>query len=228
MLYTCCLAKFRTNELRSKNPRVSDQISSCYLQILLVTVFCTYNDIIIFRVTGAGMGFLHKLHIIYLINDVLHNASRKTTLNVKSQLQQVIIPIYCHTFVGESQENQQRCEKVVRIWETNSYFDGDIIQVRSVSTVPVRRSRLLSIFFWFSRHSLSFGHDHRTIGIEYVFGYESCLHHLLSAPSKSAILDLEECNKLLNARNSLPQETGTGQYALQNCCFKITKLLKHE
>jgi hypothetical protein len=76
------------------------------------------------------MGFLHKLHIIYLINDVLHNAARKTTLNVKSQLQGVIIPIYCHTFVGESHENQQRCEKVVRIWETNSYFDSDVIEVQ--------------------------------------------------------------------------------------------------
>ena len=81
------------------------------------------------RVTGAGMGFLHKLHIIYLINDVLHNATRKTTLNVKSQLQEVIVPIYCHTFVGETQENQQRCEKVVRIWETNSYFDSDVLEV---------------------------------------------------------------------------------------------------
>ncbi len=76
------------------------------------------------------MGFLHKLHIIYLINDVLHNAVRKTTLNVKSQIQEVIVPVYCHTFVGESHENQQRCEKVVRIWETNSYFDSDVIEVR--------------------------------------------------------------------------------------------------
>ena len=75
------------------------------------------------------MGFLHKLHIIYLINDVLHNAIRKTTLNVKSQLQEVIVPIYCHTFVGESQENQQRCGKVVRIWETNSYFDSNVFEV---------------------------------------------------------------------------------------------------
>ena len=82
------------------------------------------------RVTGVGMGFLHKLHIIYLINDVLHNAVRKTSSNVKFQLQQVIVPIYCHTFVGESQENQQRCAKVVRIWETNSYFDSETIKVR--------------------------------------------------------------------------------------------------
>lgn len=85
-------------------------------------------DYMLLRVTGAGMGFLHKLHIIYLINDVLHNAIRKTTLNVKSQLQEVIVPIYCHTFVGESQENQQRCGKVVRIWETNSYFDSNVFE----------------------------------------------------------------------------------------------------
>ena len=76
------------------------------------------------------MGFLHKLHIIYLINDVLHNAARKATQNVQSQLQTVIVPIYCHTIVGESQENQQRCEKVVWIWETNNCFDNDVIEVR--------------------------------------------------------------------------------------------------
>lgn len=81
------------------------------------------------RVTGAGMGFLHKLHIIYLINDVLHNASRKTTLNVESQLQKIIVPIYCHTHIGETQENQQRCEKVVRIWETNEYFNSATLEV---------------------------------------------------------------------------------------------------
>ena len=89
------------------------------------------------------MGFLHKLHIIYLINDVLHNAARKTTLNVKSQLQKVIIPIYCHTIVGESQENQQRCEKVVRIWETNSYFDSEVIEVRFSAVVRLQYALVL-------------------------------------------------------------------------------------
>ncbi|XP_046851460.1 calcium homeostasis endoplasmic reticulum protein-like isoform X2 [Xenia sp. Carnegie-2017] len=85
-------------------------------------------DYLLLRVTGAGMGFLHKLHIIYLINDVLHNASRKTTLNVESQLQKIIVPIYCHTHIGETQENQQRCEKVVRIWETNEYFNSATLE----------------------------------------------------------------------------------------------------
>ena len=81
------------------------------------------------RVTGAGMGFLHKLHIIYLINDVLHHSARKSSNDVKGVLQEVIVPIYCNTFVGEGPENQQRLGKVIRIWETNNYFDSETIEV---------------------------------------------------------------------------------------------------
>lgn len=87
------------------------------------------------------MGFLHKLHILYLINDVRHNAVRKTSLNVKSQLQEVIVPIYCHTYIGETPENQQRCEKVVRIWETNDFFDSHIIKV--LCSCPIHRSQCI-------------------------------------------------------------------------------------
>ena len=76
------------------------------------------------------MGFLHKLHIIYLINDVLHHSARKSTQDVKPVFQDVIVPIFSCTFVGESPENQQRLGKVIRIWETNSYFDSEIIEVR--------------------------------------------------------------------------------------------------
>ena len=90
----------------------------------------TLKTIFIFRVTGVGMGFLHKLHIIYLINDVLHHSTRKSTQDVRPVFEEVIVPIYCCTFVGESSEHQQRLEKVIRIWETNSYFDIETIKVR--------------------------------------------------------------------------------------------------
>ena len=36
----------------------------------------------------------------------------------------------------------------------------------------------------------------------------------------------QECNELLNARNSLPQETGTGQYAFQNPLFQNYKIAR--
>lgn len=43
----------------------------------------------------SGENFASKLHLIYLVNDVLHHCARKNADDVKSELENIVIPMFC-------------------------------------------------------------------------------------------------------------------------------------
>ncbi|MXQ93477.1 hypothetical protein E5288_WYG021178 [Bos mutus] len=69
------------------------------------------------RITADGAHFELRLHLIYLINDVLHHCQRKQARELLAALQKVVVPIYCTSFLA-----------LLQLWEKNGYFDDSIIQ----------------------------------------------------------------------------------------------------
>ena len=82
-----------------------------------------------FRVLGPGMQFQHKLHIVYLVNDILHHCQRKGAQDLKKSLEDIIVPLFFCTQIGESPENLQKITKVLGIWESHNLFEASLLQV---------------------------------------------------------------------------------------------------
>ena len=82
-----------------------------------------------FRALGPGMQFQHKLHIVYLVNDILHHCQRKGAQDLQKALQDVVVPLFFVTQLGESPENLQKVTKVLGIWESHNLFEPSLLQV---------------------------------------------------------------------------------------------------
>ncbi|XP_071953503.1 calcium homeostasis endoplasmic reticulum protein-like [Antedon mediterranea] len=83
------------------------------------------------RITPKNVPFQAKLHLIYLINDVIHHCSRRGASDLQTAIQGVVVPIFCSALLCIDQmddEKRDRVEKVLKLWETNSYFNNDTIE----------------------------------------------------------------------------------------------------
>ncbi|KAG0431598.1 hypothetical protein HPB47_021652 [Ixodes persulcatus] len=69
------------------------------------------------KVTVPGAPFDMKLHIVYLINDVLHHCVRKNADGLKQALEQFVVPIFCTTSIGVDEEKGQKLAKASLITE---------------------------------------------------------------------------------------------------------------
>ncbi|KAK2554581.1 Calcium homeostasis endoplasmic reticulum protein [Acropora cervicornis] len=66
------------------------------------------------RALGPGMQFQHKLHIVYLINDILHHCQRKGAQDLQEALNNIVVPVFFATQLGESAENLQKINKKLK------------------------------------------------------------------------------------------------------------------
>ncbi|XP_058148619.1 calcium homeostasis endoplasmic reticulum protein [Dasypus novemcinctus] len=80
------------------------------------------------RITADAAHFELRLHLIYLINDVLHHCQRKQARELLAALQRVVVPIYCTSFLAVEEDKQQKIARLLQLWEKNGYFDDSIIQ----------------------------------------------------------------------------------------------------
>ncbi|CAH2241497.1 jg10664 [Pararge aegeria aegeria] len=80
------------------------------------------------KVTQPGAPFSQKLHIIYLINDVLHHCARKNAEDLKKNLENVVVPMFCNASIAVTEEQEGKLNKLLRLWESKSnYFDAAVI-----------------------------------------------------------------------------------------------------
>lgn len=69
-----------------------------------------------------------QLHIVYLVNDVLHHASRKHLSDLSSALQSVILPIFCMANANAPEARKERLTKLLGLWQKFKYFNEDILE----------------------------------------------------------------------------------------------------
>ncbi|KAK6635653.1 hypothetical protein RUM44_000907 [Polyplax serrata] len=80
------------------------------------------------KVVAPNAPFSQKLHIIYLINDVMHHCVRKNAEDLKKSLEEVVVPMFCSTSIGISEDHKTKLNKLINLWEAkNNYFSSDII-----------------------------------------------------------------------------------------------------
>ncbi|KAI5645246.1 surp module domain-containing protein [Phthorimaea operculella] len=81
------------------------------------------------KVTQAGAAFTQKLHIIYLVNDVLHHCARKNAEDLKKNLENVVVPMFCNASIAVTEEQEAKLNKLLRLWESKSnYFETAVIE----------------------------------------------------------------------------------------------------
>ena len=88
-----------------------------------------------YRVTQESASFTLKLHLIYLMNDVLHHCVRKYADELKQSLESVAVEMFCSGWTScasnggnltngkESVESRQaKLSKLIKLWEDKSIF----------------------------------------------------------------------------------------------------------
>ncbi|XP_066906139.1 calcium homeostasis endoplasmic reticulum protein isoform X1 [Halyomorpha halys] len=133
-----------------------DSISNGKAWILQRATSKSVNDLLarylLHKVLEPDKTFNHKLHIIYLVNDILHHCVRKHTEEFKIALEQVVVPMFCNASLGVNEEQQAKLNKLLTIWETkNHYFSDEIV------------SQLHDPVVSWSRYKSDRGADHREI-----------------------------------------------------------------
>lgn len=74
--------------------------------------------------------FTHKLHLIYLVNDVLHHCLRKGPDTLLKTLEQVVVHMFSNTSLSASDEEQNaKLQKLVVLWQTkNNLFERGVLE----------------------------------------------------------------------------------------------------
>ncbi|KPU78091.1 uncharacterized protein Dana_GF24403, isoform C [Drosophila ananassae] len=75
-----------------------------------------------------GSTFQQKLHLIYLVNDILHHCMRKNINDLKNSLENVVIPMFCSADLIASHDQRQKLAKLLSLWESKAkFFDACVI-----------------------------------------------------------------------------------------------------
>ncbi|XP_043507384.1 calcium homeostasis endoplasmic reticulum protein isoform X1 [Frieseomelitta varia] len=108
-----------------------DSISAGKAWILQNSVTPQSNQVVadhLLKKVIQATNFSHKLHIIYLVNDVLHHCARKKSMDLRKAMESVVVPMFCNTSLAASEEQLNKLNKLLSLWESkNNYFDEGII-----------------------------------------------------------------------------------------------------
>ncbi|KAI5711825.1 hypothetical protein M8J75_003386 [Diaphorina citri] len=86
-----------------------------------------FTKYLLYKVLNAS-SFLHKLHIIYLVNDILHHCVRKNVPELKKSVEDVVVPMFCNVAKDATEEQQVKLNKLLTLWESkNHYFSAEIV-----------------------------------------------------------------------------------------------------
>ncbi|KAH9496814.1 hypothetical protein Btru_010352 [Bulinus truncatus] len=80
------------------------------------------------RITAKEAPFQLRLHLIYLINDVMHHCVRRSVENLRLALETVVVPVFCTSSLSADDDKIQKLNKLLDLWEKNKYFSPDTIE----------------------------------------------------------------------------------------------------
>ncbi|CAK9302594.1 unnamed protein product [Gordionus sp. m RMFG-2023] len=79
------------------------------------------------RIMAVDANFDIRLHLIYLINDLMHHCIRKNVEELRGALDNIIIPIFCQTYVETLDTEREKLDKLLHLWESNNYFKPEYL-----------------------------------------------------------------------------------------------------
>ncbi|KAK4325591.1 hypothetical protein Pmani_003834 [Petrolisthes manimaculis] len=87
---------------------------------------------LLYKATVNNGPFNHKLHIIYLMNDVLHHCVRKNADDLKEALQKVLVPMFCSAMTIASDDQKSKLDKLLSLWESKiNLEEGVLMQLKN-------------------------------------------------------------------------------------------------
>ncbi|XP_064211274.1 calcium homeostasis endoplasmic reticulum protein isoform X2 [Tribolium castaneum] len=73
--------------------------------------------------------FSQKLHVIYLVNDLLHHCARKNANELKEALESVVVPMFCNAHISATEDQRAKLEKLLKLWESKAnYLDPNTVE----------------------------------------------------------------------------------------------------
>lgn len=77
-----------------------------------------------YKVTDPGASFQLKLHLIYLMNDVVHHCVRKNNDDLKGSLESVAVEMFSSAWVGchQDPDKEGKLNKLIKLWQDKSIF----------------------------------------------------------------------------------------------------------
>ncbi|XP_033210544.1 calcium homeostasis endoplasmic reticulum protein isoform X2 [Belonocnema kinseyi] len=109
-----------------------DSISAGKAWILQNSITPESNQVVadhLLKKVIQGSAFSQKLHIVYLVNDVLHHCARKKSMDLRKAMESVVVPMFCNASLAASEEQVNKLNKLLSLWESkNNYFDEGIIE----------------------------------------------------------------------------------------------------
>lgn len=77
---------------------------------------------LLYKVVQGTVPFSQKLHIVYLVNDVLHHCARKSANELKDALESVVVPMFCDASMGATDEQKAKLDKLLKLWESKANY----------------------------------------------------------------------------------------------------------
>ena len=80
-----------------------------------------------FRVTDSDSNFQLRLHLIYLMNDVVHHCVRKNNEDLKGSLESVAVEMFCSAWLCEGSDpisREGKLTKLIKLWQEKSIFSN--------------------------------------------------------------------------------------------------------
>ncbi|ROT83541.1 Calcium homeostasis endoplasmic reticulum protein [Penaeus vannamei] len=82
---------------------------------------------LLWKATANSGPFTHKLHIIYLMNDVLHHCVRKNADDLKEALEKVLAPMFCNAMTVASDDQKSKLDKLLSLWESKINLEDVVL-----------------------------------------------------------------------------------------------------
>lgn len=80
------------------------------------------------RVSAKDASFELRLHLIYLINDILHHCLRRNADDLRKSVESVVVPLFCISQLAVDEERQNKLKKLLGLWASNNYFEPQVIE----------------------------------------------------------------------------------------------------
>ncbi|XP_063921571.1 calcium homeostasis endoplasmic reticulum protein isoform X2 [Zophobas morio] len=144
--------------------------------------------------------FSQKLHIIYLVNDLLHHCARKNAHDLKEALESVVVPMFCNAHISASEEQRAKLEKLLKLWESKAnYLDP--------STVEKMRQPTQSYQQYQSQQMMKYSSEITSLAQQTKATYDSyqAQHQAFVCHAMQQIADLQQQKQALEQPQPQPQ-----------------------
>lgn len=86
-------------------------------------------DYLLARAAVHNVSFDLRLHLIYLLNDLLHHFKRRGVPNcLQETIQRIVPPMFCLTSELADEDKKSKLSRVLDLWDSNAYLPASMLE----------------------------------------------------------------------------------------------------